>query len=72
LTPSTDADLAAYRVYREALGGPRERLAEVSLPETSWRDTTAVAGTRYAYLVAAVDRAGNESPPSGAAPGTRP
>lgn len=71
-TPLTDGDLASYRVYREAPGGPRERVGEVSPPETSLRDITAVPGTRYAYLVTAVDRAGNESPPSAAVPGTRP
>jgi fibronectin type 3 domain-containing protein len=70
-TPSTDADLASYRVYREAPGGPRERVGEVAAPETSLRDTTAAAGIAYAYTVTAVDRAGNESAPSGAAPGRR-
>ena len=33
-------DLATYRVYREAPGGPRERVGEVAPPETSLRDTT--------------------------------
>lgn len=71
-SPSSDEDLASYRVYRKAPGGPRERVGEVSPPETSLRDTTAAAGTSYAYSVTAVDRAGNESPPSTSVPGARP
>jgi fibronectin type III domain protein len=71
-SPSTEPDLASYRVYREVPGGPRERVGEVAPPETSFRDASAAPGTRYAYTVTAVDRAGNESPPSAAAPGARP
>ncbi len=70
-SPSTESDLASYRVYRTA-EGKTERVGEVAAPETSFRDTTAAAGTRYTYTVTAVDKAGNESAPSGAAPGTRP
>ncbi|HEU0109106.1 MAG TPA: fibronectin type III domain-containing protein [Vicinamibacteria bacterium] len=71
-SPSTETDLASYRVYREAPGGPRERVGEVAPPETSLRDATAAPGTRYTYSVTAVDRAGNESPPSAPVPGGRP
>jgi len=71
-SPSTEPDLASYRVYREVPGGPREKVGEVAPPETSFRDASAAPGTRYAYVVTAVDRAGNESPPSAAAPGARP
>jgi hypothetical protein len=71
-SPSTEADLATYRVYREAPGGPRERVGEVAPPETSLRDATAAPGARYTYTVTAIDRAGNESKPSGPAPGGRP
>jgi fibronectin type 3 domain-containing protein len=70
-SPSTDSDLASYRVYREAAGIPRERVGEVAAPETSLRDTTAAPGTTYAYTVTAVDRVGNESQPSGSSPGVR-
>ena len=56
----------------QAPGGPRERVGEVAPPETSLRDTTAAPGARYVYTVTAVDRAGNESPPSAPAPGGRP
>ncbi len=71
-SPSAEADLASYRVYRQAPGGPREPVGEVAPPETSLRDATAARGVPYAYTVTAVDRAGNESPPSAAAPGSRP
>ena len=70
-SPSTEPDLAAYRLYRQAGGGPREKVGEVAPPETSLRDSTAAPGTRYVYTVTAVDRAGNESKPSAPAPGGR-
>ena len=59
--PSTDADLAGYRVYRAAAGGPREKLAEVGTNRSAWLDQTARRGVAYAYTVAAFDQAGNES-----------
>ena len=62
-SPSAAADIAGYRVYRTAPGGPRERLAEVGAERTSWLDTTAVRGAVYAYAIAAFDQAGNESEP---------
>jgi fibronectin type 3 domain-containing protein len=71
-SPSTESDLASYRVYRAAGGKTPERIGEVAAPETSLRDTSATAGSRYLYTVTAVDKAGNESPPSAPAPGTRP
>jgi hypothetical protein len=71
-SPSTESDLASYRVYRAAEGKTPERIGEVAAPETSLRDTSATAGSRYLYTVTAVDKAGNESPPSAPAPGTRP
>ena len=71
-SPSTEADLASYRLYREVPGRRRERVGEVAPPETSLRDATATPGTRYTYSVTAVDRAGNERPPSAPVPGGRP
>jgi hypothetical protein len=59
--PSADADLAGYRVYRAAPGGPRERIAEVGTSRSAWLDETARPGVAYAYTVAAFDQAGNES-----------
>jgi hypothetical protein len=71
-SPSTDADLASYRVYRQAPDGARARVGEVAPPETTWKDTTAAPGVRYVYTATTVDTAGNESKPSLAAPGGRP
>jgi hypothetical protein len=59
--PSADADLAGYRVYRAAAGGPREKVAEVGTNRSAWLDETARRGVAYAYTVAAFDQAGNES-----------
>jgi fibronectin type 3 domain-containing protein len=62
-SPSTEADLASYRVYRSD-GGEARRLAEVPSAETRFRDETAAIGPTYNYTVTAVDRDGNESAPS--------
>ncbi len=68
-SPSPEADLESYRVYRTLKGAPPERLSTVPASETTYRDTTAVRGVGYLYSVAAVDKAANESPHSPAAPG---
>src|SRR5262249_33768493 len=47
-SPSTESDLASYRVYRTA-EGKTEKIGEVTPPETSLRDTTASPGVRYRY-----------------------
>lgn len=62
------ADLAGYRVYRARVGAePRaERLNEVPITSPWYLDRSVVEGT-YAYTVASVDSAGNESGPSGPA-----
>jgi hypothetical protein len=62
-SPSPEADLAGYRIYRTAPGGEPERLAEVDQAHSSWLDTSAEHGVAYHYAVSAFDRAGNESPP---------
>ena len=65
---STETDLAGYNVYRsESEGSPSsrgERLNKELLLTPTFRDTSVQAGRRYFYRVTAVDRAGNESPPS--------
>jgi hypothetical protein len=63
-SPSREADLAVYRVYRAAPTGAPEKLGEVPAGTAVFLDTTATAGTAYRYTVTAVDRAGNESAPS--------
>jgi fibronectin type 3 domain-containing protein len=71
-SPSPEADIAIYRVYRQAAGGAREAIGDVKPPETSLHDATAVRGVSYTYTVTALDGAGNESAPSAPAPGSRP
>ena len=56
---NTEADLAAYRVYRGVAGGPLQRVAEVEVP--AYSDPNVEPEMTYRYSVAAVDRAGNES-----------
>jgi hypothetical protein len=66
-SPSSEADLATWRVYRASDGAP-ERLAELPAGETRYRDEKAATGVPYTYTVTAVDKDGNESAPS---PGAR-
>jgi hypothetical protein len=63
-SPSLEADLASYRVYRAEAGGAPVRRGEVAAPETVFHDTALSPGAVLAYTVTAVDRDGNESPPS--------
>jgi hypothetical protein len=60
--PDTEADLAAYQVYRRdtLAAAPPQRLATVHA-ETSFRDTTAQPGHTYAYSLSASDQNNNES-----------
>lgn len=64
--PDTEPDLAGYIVSRSpaADASASIRLTPQPLAAPAFRDTTAVSGTRYRYRVSAVDRSGNESPPS--------
>jgi len=71
-SPSSEPDLAVYRVYRGAPGAAPKRLAEVAAGESTYRDTPAEHGVPFLYTVTAVDAAGNESPPSDAAEGSLP
>jgi hypothetical protein len=69
-SPSPEMDLAAYRVYRAAGGAP-QRVGEVAAGATVFKDATVPAGARVVYTVTAVDKVGNESPPSAGAEGRR-
>jgi len=73
-SPSPEPDLARYRIYRAVVGeeGPPQRVAEISPPETSFRDTDLETKRVYSYRVTAVDKAGNESEPSVEAEGHLP
>ncbi len=57
--PSPEPDTAAYIVYRAAPGQPFAQLA-AHITGPAWRDTTAVPGVRYRYVVTAIDRDGNQ------------
>jgi hypothetical protein len=71
-TPSSESDLAGYRVYRQAAGEPRARVAEVELSRSAWLDTTARPGVVYHYEVTAFDQDGNESAPTPATEASLP
>ena len=59
-----ETDLAGYRVYRSEQEGARGQLITPDLlPTPAVRDTSIQPGHRYWYIVTALDRAGNESPP---------
>jgi len=56
--PNTEADLAGYLVLRgDAPGDTLRAITPEPVAATTYRDTTARAGTRYVYVVVAVDRA---------------
>ncbi len=71
-SPSVETDLASYRVQRAVKGAEPERIGEVIVPTTSFRDTTVSRDKRHRYSVTAVDQAGNESPPSAPAEASWP
>ncbi len=62
---NTESDLAGYLVLR---ANPADLqwviLTPTPITETSYRDTSAERGVRYAYVVVAVDKANNRSKPS--------
>lgn len=70
---NSETDIAGYNVYRsEQEGAPGTRLNLELLLTPAFRDMNAGSGRRYLYTVTAVDRSGNESPASAAAPGGVP
>jgi hypothetical protein len=71
-SPSSEADLASYRVYRQAPGEAEAKVAEVPAGRASWLDASVRAGVSYSYTVSAVDATGNESPRGGPAEGSLP
>jgi hypothetical protein len=70
-SPSADADLKSYRLYRASGGAAPQRVAEVAADKTSVRDTPS-AGAVHVYTLTAVDVQGNESAPSAPAEVRRP
>ena len=74
--PNMEPHLAGYRVYRRDLDGNSpeawKRLRTDMVRVASFRDPMVIAGKRYAYRVAAVNDAGDESTPSGEVTETAP
>jgi hypothetical protein len=63
---NTEADLQGYLVLRsEVPGGTLQPLTPAPIGATSYEDKTAKPGVRYAYAIAAVDKA---APPNTSAP----
>jgi hypothetical protein len=71
-SPSSEPDLAVYRIYRARPGAAPQRVAEVAAGESTYRDASLERGVPFLYTVTAVDGAGNESPPSAPAEGSLP
>jgi hypothetical protein len=70
---SPETDVAGYNIYRsERDGVPGTRANNELLPTPAFRDMNTQPGRRYFYTVTAVDRSGNESPPSVAVSGGLP
>jgi hypothetical protein len=67
--PVTAPDLAGYVVYRRDPGSEDFRRIAGPVTATEFGESDLAAGETYLYRVTAVDRAGNESEPSGAAAG---
>lgn len=63
---SPDADVAGYVVERSVDGGAFARLDGAPVAALEIADRTPPAGAALAYRLVAVDRAGNESPPTAA------
>ncbi|HEX2231867.1 MAG TPA: carbohydrate-binding domain-containing protein [Thermoleophilaceae bacterium] len=62
---NSESDLAGYRVFRATTaGGPYTAINTTLLTGSSLTDTGRTNGTRYFYVVRAVDAAGNVSPAS--------
>ena len=59
--PVDDPELVGYNVYRELLGGSREKLTEKPVAQPAFHDATAQPGVGYRWTVTAVDHKGNES-----------
>lgn len=60
-SPSPEADLAGYNVYRSTDGRPAERISKAPVATPSFRDAQVAAGHDYAYTISAIDARGNES-----------
>jgi fibronectin type 3 domain-containing protein len=68
-TAASDTDVAGYDVYRSVgstvEAGPSTKVNNNLVTGTSFADSDLANGTQYAYVVRAVDAAGNRGPVSG-------
>ena len=58
------AGATAYRLYRQVGEGPWQLLTRPQLADTLYTDTALAPGQPHRYRLTAVDKAGQESPPS--------
>ena len=65
-TPVAAPDLAGYLILRGEDGSAPAPIVTSPVPEPRYTDTNVRLGVRYTYVVVAVDKAGNRSPPSNA------
>ncbi|UCC92533.1 MAG: PKD domain-containing protein, partial [Thermoplasmata archaeon] len=64
-SPSTDPDVAGYRIYRrQGAEGTWEMVAELGPTATTYTDDKVEPGKTYRYRVEAFDADGNEAPPT--------
>jgi fibronectin type 3 domain-containing protein len=71
-SPSPEADLDVYRLYRSTEGAAPTLLATVPAGQTRFEDKGVSPGVVYRYTLTAVDKAGNESGSSNPAETSRP
>jgi hypothetical protein len=60
-SPSSEADLAGYNIYRREEGSESVKLNSEPVKAPAYRDTNVQSGKKYSYSVSAVDGRGNES-----------
>jgi hypothetical protein len=61
---NSEADLAAYNVYRHEAGSEAVKINTELVKTPAFRDSDVVPGHQYFYSISAVDARGNESPRS--------
>ena len=60
--PTTGGAPTSYNVKRGTSAGSETQLATVAAPATTYVDTTGTGGTKYFYVVTAVNSAGESGP----------
>lgn len=60
--PTTGGAPTSYNVKRSTTTGTETTIASVPVPTTTYSDTTGVGGTKYFYVVTAVNATGESGP----------